>query len=635
VGIRWSGLKTQFSAGEILVMPRLEPPQSSEPLRLLIADDDPMIPEMLAERLKLCFVDQVVEIHQVASAEEALKLLFEQPIDLLLTDYDFSQGGRTEGVNGLALLRQIQQHRIVVTTIFMTGFGDEEVAKNAILQGAADYLTKPQLKGLDVVVKRCAEQHSGRLQQAALRNAAQLLEISEALNRPDSRELGAELVVQAAFKEVDCDLAWITMSSPIDGIPPLQRVLRQDESLDLPKPGMPLSKHGEARFAQPQEIAQRFENGGPQRLWIRPLVMERSESGQKRVIGELCVAYFERIHRFHPGRRRTLEVIAHHSESLLTQRFLRHDIERSFGETIQVLVQALEMHDEYTAGHSDWVGVYARLGALALGWDDRAVARSGHAGLLHDIGKVRLDSSMINHPGRLTDEEFEHFRAHPAVGAEMLKPLRSMQDVLPAVCWHHERFGGGGYPSGVASSLLPPLARLMCIADSYDAMTSHRAYRRAMSHEEAVDELRRCAGEQFDPDMVEPFIVALAAFRRLVRQWAERLIATRKPVEAKLLLGQLNEIFDAPWTADELFLGENEEGRQQLVDARLIPLDHNGLAAVFVSLEEGLTEAARLFLSALDSGSDEDIAAQMEATSERSDHRLQRLIAQVWAEQKL
>ena len=122
-------------------MPRLEPPQSSEPLRLLIADDDPMIPEMLAERLKLCFVDQAVEIYQVASAEEALKLLFEQPIDLLLTDYDFSQGGRNEAITGLALLRQIREHRIVVTTIFMTGFGDEEVAKTPSFK--APLITSP------------------------------------------------------------------------------------------------------------------------------------------------------------------------------------------------------------------------------------------------------------------------------------------------------------------------------------------------------------------------------------------------------------------------------------------------------------------------------------------------------------
>ena len=158
MSVRWSGLKTSFSPGEILVLPRLETATSPEILRILIADDDPMIPEMLGERLRIGMGEDKVDIQMVNSAEDALQVMFDQPIDLLLTDYDFSQGGRTQGMNGLALLRSIEEHRIVVTTIFMTGFGDEEVAKNAILKGAADYLTKPMLKGLDEVVRKCAEQ---------------------------------------------------------------------------------------------------------------------------------------------------------------------------------------------------------------------------------------------------------------------------------------------------------------------------------------------------------------------------------------------------------------------------------------------------------------------------------------------
>ena len=153
LSVRWSGLKTSFSPGEILVLPRLETSATPDVLRILIADDDPMIPEMLGERLRISLGEEKVAIQMLNSAEDALQVLFDQPIDLLLTDYDFSQGGRTQGMNGLALLRSIEEHRIVVTTIFMTGFGDEEVAKNAILQGAADYLTKPMLKGLDEVVK--------------------------------------------------------------------------------------------------------------------------------------------------------------------------------------------------------------------------------------------------------------------------------------------------------------------------------------------------------------------------------------------------------------------------------------------------------------------------------------------------
>ena len=593
-----------------------------------------MIPEMLSERLRISFGEEQVNILTVNTAEDALEILFERPIDLLLTDYDFSQGGRNEGMNGLALLRSIEQHRIVVTTIFMTGFGDEEVAKNAILQGAADYLTKPLLKGLDEVVRRCAQRHRERLQEAALRNAATLLEISEALNQAGGQDNAAELILKASVKAIDCDLAWISMVSPVDGVPKLRRVLPVSDQTPLPRAEAPPSKSIEARFAKPEELTQRFESEKPSRLWIRPLVMQRSEQDRKIVIGELCIAYFERGHRFHPGRQRTLEVLAHHTEGLLTQRFLRHDIERSFSQTIQVLVQALEMHDEYTAGHSDWVGVYARLGALALGWDRRAVARAGHAGLLHDIGKVRLDSSMINHPGKLTDEQFEHFREHPVVGAEMLKPLSSMEDILPAVCWHHERFEGGGYPSGVAASLLPPLSRLMCIADSYDAMTSHRAYRRARSHQEAIIELRRCAGTQFDPEMVGPFIVATACFRRISIHWATTLIRDRQAIEPQSIATDLKVLFELPFSAEELALDPNDsQTDQQLSDATMTPFDLEDLAQVFFSLDASLDEATQLFLtSSKDQPSAQLLSQRLEEGSQRSDQRIERLIAEVYAE---
>ena len=403
MSVRWSGTQHPLLARRgRLAQARSDPKE--ETIRILIADDDPMIPDMLSERLRLSIGEDRVTLLTTNSAEKALALLFEQPVDLLLTDYDFSQGGRAEGMNGSSSYAAIEQHRIVVTTIFMTGFGDEEVAKSAILEGASDYLTKPVLKGLTQVV----DLHRAPPRQAAgrcMRNAATLLEISEALNQPGGQGRGAELILEASLKAIDCDLAWVRMTSPIEGVPELRRVLTKSNETPLPDAG------GKRRTTR---LRLRNSRRDRRSIW-RPLAgapvdttagHTASEQGEQKVIGELCVAYFERGHRFHPGRQQTLEVLAHHTEGLLTQRFLRHDLERSFSQTIQVLVQALEMHDEYTAGHSDWVGVYARLGnRRSAGSCGRTPVTLGY----FDIGKVGSDSSMINHPGKLTDEQFEHF----------------------------------------------------------------------------------------------------------------------------------------------------------------------------------------------------------------------------------
>ena len=628
--MRWSGLKTGFEPGEVLVMPRLSAAEKTETARILIADDDEMIPEMLRAKLEMSMGDHKLLISTTSSAEEALEILCREPFDLLITDYDFSRGQGEAAMNGLALLRSVTEERIVVTSILMTGYGNEEVAKNAILLGASDYLTKPALKGLVEVTERGLVMQRQRLEQAALRNAARLLEISSAFNNPEGAGQGAEQVVEAIFREIDADLVWLELDGDHG---PLRRVI-SDGGHSPPTANVSISGLDGPRQASSEERQALFDGDEPEMIWLRPLQMQRPGGDEAVCVGTIGVMYKSRAHRFHPGRRQTLEVIAHHAEGVIAQRILRRELERNFSETIQVLVQALEQHDEYTAGHSDWVSVYARLGAAALNWAPREVARAGHAGLLHDIGKVRMDSSVINHPGKLTDEQFEHFKQHPAIGAEMLKPLHSMQDILPAVGWHHERYEGGGYPSGVPSEMLPALARLMCIADSYDAMTSHRAYRRARSHQEALSELWRCAGSQFDPTMVPPFIVALAGFRRMVWNWGVRVISDQRLVRPSELNDIGEQVLVEPWSDQELGLVDPETADERRALCLETTLRADELQSVFLSLEEALIIAAQLFLRAIaDSPSnEEELAAAMEGMAKREDHRLQRLLASIWVE---
>ena len=124
------------------------------------------------------------------------------------------------------------------------------------------------------------------------------------------------------------------------------------------------------------------------------------------------------------------------------------------------------------------------------------------------MGKIGISSAILNKPGRLTPEEYEIIRSHPRMGRRILEPITFLRDVVPIVYHHHERWDGGGYPEGLRAEHIPLGCRLMAVADTYDAMTSDRAYRKGLPHRMAVDELRRCSGSQFDPQCVEAFLKA-------------------------------------------------------------------------------------------------------------------------------
>jgi response regulator RpfG family c-di-GMP phosphodiesterase len=604
--------------------------QPTDRLRILIADDDPMIPELLQERVRLVFAEQPPEVLIAGSAEEALDLLYKERIDLLLSDYDFSSGCGPEAMNGLALLREIDRLDITVTPIFMTGFGDEEVAKNAILLGAVDYLTKPALSGLAEVLRKAQTAHRKRREQAALRNAARLLDISEALRGGASLERGAAQILAAVVEETDCDAAWVELAAPED----LSRVghceFYHNVTLDPPllNDWRPAPRSGE--FIDSEQVQLLFPNASVSGVWVRPLTLDRA--GEPSLLGSIGIAYQDRLHRLHPGRRQTVEVIGQHAESLLASRVLYAEAERASRQTIEVLVRALELHDEYTAGHSDWVSVYTRLLAHALGWSPHRVERAGHAGLLHDIGKVRMDPKVINHNGPLSDEQRAQFQQHTVAGREMLLPLDSMVDLIPAVYGHHERWVGGGYPVGLLASELPPLARATCIADAYDAMTSHRAYRRARPHDAALRELRRCKGTQFDPEMIAPFTVYLILFRRLVAAWAEPLFEglVAQPVER--LFAAAEPIVAPPPSPSELEIGEGEHPGALCKEYAAVPRNGARVVEVLASLEEALIEGGARFLAGRAKGDADGatLITRMEAMTERPDHRITRLLCWAW-----
>jgi HD-GYP domain-containing protein (c-di-GMP phosphodiesterase class II) len=166
---------------------------------------------------------------------------------------------------------------------------------------------------------------------------------------------------------------------------------------------------------------------------------------------------------------------------------------------------ALEERDQ-TQGHGARVGALAEPVARRLGWDDRRVVVLRFGAALHDIGKVTVRSEILRKVGSLTMAEINEIRTHPAAGASLVLPLRSARRALPYVLFHHERWDGSGYPSGLRRHTIPLEARLLAVADAFDAMVSPRPYRQSLSTDLALAEITVCAGTQFDPIIAEAFV---------------------------------------------------------------------------------------------------------------------------------
>jgi HD-GYP domain-containing protein (c-di-GMP phosphodiesterase class II) len=189
-----------------------------------------------------------------------------------------------------------------------------------------------------------------------------------------------------------------------------------------------------------------------------------------------------------------------------------------FMGTLRALTASIDAKDAYTHGHSERVALLSGQLALALGLDQMTVEQYRVAGLVHDVGKIGVPETVLQKPSRLTSAEAEQMRRHPQIGFEILKGIPLLEPVLPGVLHHHERYDGDGYPAGLAGDNIPLVARVLALADAFDAMSSTRAYRPARSRAQVCAELQQCTGTQFDPNLVSLFLTLdLAKFDALLQ----------------------------------------------------------------------------------------------------------------------
>jgi putative nucleotidyltransferase with HDIG domain len=185
---------------------------------------------------------------------------------------------------------------------------------------------------------------------------------------------------------------------------------------------------------------------------------------------------------------------------------LFEDRERAHLATLSALASALDARERETQAHSARVQEYTLTLARAMKVPEAELKAMGAGALLHDVGKIGIQDAILLKPGALTDDEWAVMRRHPLIGAEILKRLTHLESAREIVIAHQERWDGTGYPAGLAGAAIPLCARIFAVADAFDAMTSDRPYRKKMSYADAQEEIARCAGTQFDPEVVQTFL---------------------------------------------------------------------------------------------------------------------------------
>ena len=494
-----------------------------ESARILVVDDDRVIRDVLSDFLSA----EGYLVRAVENGVKAIEELQATPYDMVISDLKMPNMG------GLELLEEIGRHNFNVLTVIMTGFGTVESAIEAMKKGAYDYILKPfKLNEVIHIVSRGLERQRLEIENIQLKETVTLYKISEIMATSQDVDDILDIILSVSLKESDADMVslWLYEEKKSDF------VVRSCRT----RPG--LSEDIDGGELDLEELLRFFDTGEPLRahgvqahpFFLRlpsdmPLVSFSSVPlrVQERLVGVLTAFSFTQGRRFNEGHRKLLNVLGSRAAvSIENARLVRnlrstndqlleanHSLQENFLKTIQGFALALEENDLYTRGHSERVSIYSKLIAQGMDLTPRHVELAVQAGLMHDIGKIGIRYEKLNKPGKLTPEEVAMFRRHPTIGKRILEGIPFMRDLIPGVLSHHERYDGSGYPQGLAGSDIPLLGRIICVADTYDAMTSDRPYRKALPHKVACEELVLCIGAQFAPHIVPVFLKKIDIYR--------------------------------------------------------------------------------------------------------------------------
>jgi putative nucleotidyltransferase with HDIG domain len=479
--------------------------------KILVVDD-----YLPTRRLILDALNQLsrYDVNEAENGEDALRLFQKDGYDLVISDI------MMPGMSGMDLLNRIRELNPVTAVIMITGNPTTDLTVNAIKKGAVDFLTKPfdiddLLYKADIHLREKAmlsEDGAERiLQQGKLNDQTDDLSkqgyIFDSIeDSPLDNDIIFEKIAELALKLVDGEVCSILLFDQQDN-EFHSKVLKGDiEGINRNFAQSPALQMLFNEVIERKEAVLINSNEHPEvspSLICAPLMIRNS------ILGILSIRKKKNREVFSKKDLHHILSLTKRASLNLENKILYESIYSNILDTLKSLISSIQARDHYTEEHSRRATEMSVKIAAKMGCSDRDIECLKIAGILHDVGKIAVPDSILLKPDKLTLEEFTIIKNHSTVGENILRPVILLEKERRIIQCHHERYDGKGYPLGLAGTNIPFLARILTVADSFDAMTNNRPYRSAMSIEKAVEEVIKNKDTQFDSDVVEAFLKIL------------------------------------------------------------------------------------------------------------------------------